>query len=380
MVRKHTVRSWIYLTLAILGLVTAWVFNALAVFEQADYLRSWFGSSVDWVLSLDLLIVGGAVITFMLVEARRLKMKRVWLYFLLSGITAMAFTFPLFMFFRERKILKSALAGGKLQRFDFDKHKVDVWVPPTPNYKTPVVLMHDGKNIFDEADSFTGKTWEVLTALREEVRGELPLVVAIWGLSDDTRLRELSPQSIVEKHPEIWDLVPDDYKPTGTQSFGDAYVSLISDAVLPFVLERYGITHSKDRTAVFGASMGGLISLYTMANRPELFGTAICFSTHWPFGQETMVKELIAMLPSGENHRVWTDCGTMELDQYYPPLHELAVSELKAKGYQERQSLAATIYPYTGHHEGYWSRRVADALNWWLRAPGRYETTWVPPT
>ena len=87
MVRKHTVRSWIYLTLSILGLVTAWVFNALAVFEQADYLRSWFGSSVDWVLSLDLLIVGGAVITFMLVEAKRLKMKRVWLYFLASGIT-----------------------------------------------------------------------------------------------------------------------------------------------------------------------------------------------------------------------------------------------------------------------------------------------------
>lgn len=93
MVRKHTVRSWIYLTLSILGLVTAWVFNALAVFEQADYLRSWFGSSVDWVLSLDLLIVGGAVITFMLVEARRLKMKRVWLYFLLSGITAMRLPF-----------------------------------------------------------------------------------------------------------------------------------------------------------------------------------------------------------------------------------------------------------------------------------------------
>lgn len=150
--------------------------------------------------------------------------------------------------------------------------------------------MHDGRNIFDEADSFTGKTWEVLTALREEVRGELPLVVAIWGLSDDTRLRELSPQLIVEKHPEIWGLVPDDYKPTGTQSFGDAYVSLISDAVLPFVLERYGITHSKDRTAVFGSSMGGLISLYTMANRPELFGTAICFSTHWPLARKLWSK------------------------------------------------------------------------------------------
>jgi predicted alpha/beta superfamily hydrolase len=380
MVRKHTVRSWIYLTLSILGLVTAWVFNGLAVFEQADYLKSWFGSSVDWVLSLDLLIVGGAVITFMLVEARRLKMKRVWLYFLASGLTAMAFTFPLFMFFRERKILKEKLFGGSLERFDFDSHTVDVWVPPTLNSKTPVVLMHDGRNIFHEEDSFTGKTWEVLQALKEEVRGELPLVVAVFGLSDDTRIRELSPQKIVERHPEFWDGVPDEYKTTGTESFGDSYVSLLSDAILPFVLDRYQITHAKERTAVMGASMGGLISLYTMANRPELFGTAICFSTHWPFGGDVMVSELIGMLPSGENHRVWTDTGTKELDKYYPPFHEKAKQLLAAKGYQEPDSLVAAIFPYTGHHEGYWSRRVADALNWWLKAPDRYEPTWVPQT
>ena len=373
MIRKHTVTSWIYLTLSALGLITAWVFNALAVFEQADYLRSWFGSSVDWVLSLDLLIVGGAVITFMLVEAKRLKMKRVWLYFLASGITAMAFTFPLFMFFRERKILKNLLAGGSIERFDFDNHTVDVWVPPTLNSKTPIVLMHDGRNIFDEADSFTGKTWEVLAALRDEVRGELPLIVAVWGLSDETRIRELSPQSIVDKHPEIWDVIPDEYKTTGTESFGDSYVSLLADAILPFVLERYEIEHSVERTAVMGASMGGLISLYTMAQRPNLFGTAICFSTHWPFGKELMVTELIGLLPQGGAHRVWTDTGTKELDQFYPPFHALATEKLKAKGYQEPESLVANTYPYTGHHESYWSRRVADALNWWLKAPGRDE-------
>jgi len=373
MIRKHTVRSWIYLTLSALGLITAWLFNALAVFEEADYLRSWFGSYVDWVLSLDLLIVGGAVITLMLVEAKRLKMKRVWLYFLASGITAMAFTFPLFMFFRERKILQNRLAGGRIERFDFDKHTVDVWTPPTLNEKTPVVVMHDGRNVFDEGDSFTGKTWEILSALREEVRGELPVVIAVWGLSDETRIRELSPQSIVDQHPEIWDEVPQEYKTTGTDSFGDSYVSLLADAILPFVLERYEIEHSPQRTAVMGASMGGLISIYTMAKRPDVFGTAICFSTHWPFGKEMMVTELIGLLPAAGSHRVWTDTGTMELDQYYPPFHALAAEKLKAKGYAEPDSLVANTYPYTGHHESYWSRRVADALNWWLRAPGRDE-------
>ena len=371
MLRKHEVRANAYLVISILGLITALVLNGISSVNGADYIGAWFGSPVDWVLSVDLLIVAAAAVVFMLSEARRLGMKRVWVYFLLSGVTALAFTFPLFMFFRERKILSQQLAGGKIETFEFDNHRVDIWVPATLNPKTPVLLMHDGRNLFDEKESFTGKTWEVLTALREEVRGELPLVIGVYGLGDDTRLRELSPQAFSDAHPELWDHVPDEYKPTGTQSFGDSYVSLISDAILPFALDRYGIQHAKERTAVMGSSMGGLISLYTMANRSQLFGTAICFSTHWPFGREALVEYLVDAIPNGDEHRVWTDTGTMELDQYYGPFHELAKQKLAAKGYREPESLVANVYPYTGHHESYWARRVADALNWWLKAPGR---------
>lgn len=71
---------------------------------QQDYLAAWFGSEVDWVLSVDLTIVAIAAVTFMLIEAKRLGMKRVWLYIVLSGITAMACTFPFFLAMRERKL------------------------------------------------------------------------------------------------------------------------------------------------------------------------------------------------------------------------------------------------------------------------------------
>ena len=49
MFKKHIVRSRIYFAVAALGLVTAWVLNALAVTQEADYLNAWFGSYVDWV-------------------------------------------------------------------------------------------------------------------------------------------------------------------------------------------------------------------------------------------------------------------------------------------------------------------------------------------
>ena len=42
-----------------------------------------------------------------------------------------------------------------------------------------------------------------------------------------------------------------------------------------------------------------------------------------------------------------------------------------SKGYTEPENLVVATYPNTGHHESYWARRVADALNWWLKAPGR---------
>ena len=96
---------WTYLVLAIVGLITAWVFNGIAVMNGEDYFGAWFGSAVDWVLSADLTIVAIAVVVFMISEAKRVGIKRVWLYIVLSGITAMAFTFPLFMAMRERALM-----------------------------------------------------------------------------------------------------------------------------------------------------------------------------------------------------------------------------------------------------------------------------------
>ena len=106
----HKSLFWVYLILSIIGLVTAWIFNGLAVMNNEDYAGAWFGSAVDWVLSADFTVVVIAVVVFMISEARRLKMRRVWLYIVLSGITAMAFTFPLFMAMRERKLDQLSLS------------------------------------------------------------------------------------------------------------------------------------------------------------------------------------------------------------------------------------------------------------------------------
>ena len=106
MTTKHNrqARFVFFLILAIIGLVTAMVFNGIASVQGQNYLDAWFGSAADWVLSLDILIVAIAGSALMIMEATRLGMKRVWLYIAVSGVTAFAFTFPLFLAMRERKL------------------------------------------------------------------------------------------------------------------------------------------------------------------------------------------------------------------------------------------------------------------------------------
>jgi hypothetical protein len=101
---KNTVLFWVYLTLAIAGLITAWVFNYQAVMNGEDYARAWTATAVDLVATYDLGIVAVAGVVFMFAESSRIGMKRTWILVVLSGITAMAFVFPMFLALRERHL------------------------------------------------------------------------------------------------------------------------------------------------------------------------------------------------------------------------------------------------------------------------------------
>jgi hypothetical protein len=97
-----------FFILAGVGLATAWYFNAIAVMRGENYIADGFTSNVDWVYSLDLLIGGTAGMAFIVLEARRLKMRLWGLYIAFAFVTAFAFVFPLFLGFRELAIGKQA--------------------------------------------------------------------------------------------------------------------------------------------------------------------------------------------------------------------------------------------------------------------------------
>lgn len=94
-----------FLVLALTGLVATFVFNVWAVVQMRDFIGDLVSSGpAVSSITVDLLVVAIAACVVIVVEGRRLGMKRWWLYIVLSGITAIAFTFPLFLAMRERRL------------------------------------------------------------------------------------------------------------------------------------------------------------------------------------------------------------------------------------------------------------------------------------
>lgn len=111
MTRHLTPLAIAYLVIAVVGLVATWWFNALAIVQMNDFVTDLItsGPAVSSI-TVDLLVVAVAGSVFILVEARRLRMRFAWLYVVGSALTAFAFTFPLFLAMRQRRITELARA------------------------------------------------------------------------------------------------------------------------------------------------------------------------------------------------------------------------------------------------------------------------------
>lgn len=112
MTRHWTPLALVYLVLAVAGLIGTWTFNVLAITQMANFIGDLISSGpAVSSITVDLLVVAIAGSVFIIVEARRLGMRRGWLYVVLSGVTAFAFTLPLFLAMRQRHLTRLTTAA-----------------------------------------------------------------------------------------------------------------------------------------------------------------------------------------------------------------------------------------------------------------------------
>ena len=273
--------------------------------KAQDYFGSWFGSEVDLVLALDLLITAFAAVPFMFFESRRIGMKNIAWYALSSFITAIAFVFPFWLGMRELHLSKlereasgvkrsskrvhdvpvgTPLPKGSIETFEFEGRRIDVWVPELLDELTSLVIAHDGGNfLVDKAETWNAQNWGITEAIASgrvvAVNGRLPIFVGVHRIDDSLRMNELIPEDILKAHPELLNQVDPIHRPTDIDYKGNEYQDMLALRLVPEIARRYSLKLSPERTAQLGASLGGIATLYGVMRHPEVFGTALALST-----------------------------------------------------------------------------------------------------
>lgn len=97
-----------YASIALLALPATWI-NNIAFMQQPDnsfmdFINAAYVNAAAASLSNDLLFIALAASIFMAIEGKRVGVRFVWLYLVLSGVVAISVTFPLFLLARQIKI------------------------------------------------------------------------------------------------------------------------------------------------------------------------------------------------------------------------------------------------------------------------------------
>ncbi|WP_205289371.1 alpha/beta hydrolase-fold protein [Lysobacter sp. TY2-98] len=248
---------------------------------------------------------------------------------------------------------------------------VDVWLPPSygrdPKRRYPVLYMHDGQNLFDPTLSYTtGVDWDVdgaMTRLIATHRVREAIVVGVWNTP--LRFAEYMPKAPVAR--SSINVGVDGIPPVDAATLrSDDYVRYLAEELKPFIDAHYRTKTAPADTFVMGSSMGGLISLYALAQRPDVFGGAGAVSTHWPAANGASVDWFASHLPRAGTHRIYFDHGTRTLDAEYAPFQQRIDAAMPALGYREGRDVLSRVYEGAEHNEAAWKARVDLPLQFLL--------------
>ncbi len=110
--------QWLYLALAAAGAILPWLANlefmrmSTSAFNLGLFVQLANANPAAQSLSRDLLIGASAITIWIVLEARRLKMRGLWIVLLSCLTIAFACGAPLFLFLRERRLQELQRLGA----------------------------------------------------------------------------------------------------------------------------------------------------------------------------------------------------------------------------------------------------------------------------
>lgn len=246
-----------------------------------------------------------------------------------------------------------------------NRRDILVYLPPSyprADRRYPVIYMHDGQNLFDNATSYAGE-WGVDETMENLAHTE-GLEAIIVGIPNAGvhRLAEYSPFA--------------DRRMGGGR--GDTYLRFLVETLKPRIDRDFRTLPGRRHTGIIGSSLGGLISLYAFFRYPAIYGYAGVMSPALWFGGDAIYRyvQSAAYVPG----KIYLDTGTRELgeDPNSGLLHRATASRryyaavrrmkgiLIRKGYRPMRDLLHVEEKWGLHNEAYWARRLPPALRFLL--------------
>ena len=247
---------------------------------------------------------------------------------------------------------------------------VDIWYPSLyekqPDFRFPVIYMHDGQNVFDPGPSYKGVDWgmdETIEDLIEEGCAPGMIVVGIWNTK--RRQQEYLPYKPLCT-PAAKPLLKRIQRSRHGLPTSDAYLRFIVEELKPFVDANYRTLPDQPHTFIMGSSMGGLISAYAVSEYPQVFGGAGCLSSHWSYGGGRLVDYFGEALPAAGRHKLYFDFGTVGLDAGYEPYQQKLDQYVTRLGYHYGEDWITEKFEGADHSERAWRERVNLPLRLFL--------------
>lgn len=259
---------------------------------------------------------------------------------------------------------ESVVSPAELQVLDFPSRifrnlrKLRVWLPPgyhspqSQQRQYPVFYLNDGQNLFDPATSFTGVDWRAGQTAEILIReGKIPPLVLV-GIDNAQagRIREFLPYR--------------SFRPPVLRPLGKRYPDFLLSEVMPFIEQRYRIARGPENTGLGGSSLGGLIALFTVIERPGVVGRLFAESPSLYVSHRQLLKRSRRFREWPE--KIYLGIGTRESgraekdQQFVEDVLDLERS-LRRAGLGDNR-LRVRIDEGASHNEGEWAKRFPEAL------------------
>lgn len=206
----------------------------------------------------------------------------------------------------------------------------------------PVLYMFDGHNLFTDEEATYGKCWGLEEYL-DYTRTPVIVAAVECNTVGNGRLSEYSP---VGFH------MPDGEKIVGR---GKKYMDWLTGEFKPFIDENFRTLPDREHTFIAGSSMGGLMTLYALAEYNRFFSRGAALSPSlWINGRS--LPPFLERGRYGKNTVLYMDYGSKEFSNH--AAQKQAFCDAYGILVRKNVFVTARVVPYGTHSEASWERQV----------------------